>query len=131
MHSECIATKAGVPDVECLKSIASRLLTVTEIWTIDRVVCESFIGSKSATAAKSLGYVQGLVVGMCIALGLPCTYHSAVSVKNKLTGSKNADKDEVLASVLKLFPELETFMKGKNKEIQWAMSDSCALFVCG
>lgn len=111
-----------------MNKIAQRLMEIFSMWEIDRVVCESFIGSKSARAAKSLGYVQGVVVGMCTALGKPCSYATAMSIKKKLTGSKSAEKDEVQEAVLKMFPNLADFMKGKNKEIRWAMSDSCALF---
>jgi Holliday junction resolvasome RuvABC endonuclease subunit len=136
VYTECVATKRNArglvrdSDLANLDQIAQALEGVFNTYRIHRVVVEAFVGSKSSTAAKALAFVQGLIVGVCVAHEVPRTYYTAMDVKKKLTGVRVAEKDDVLQGALKMFPELQTFIEGKKKEIQYAMADSCALFVC-
>ena len=130
----CISSKhrSGVSrknDTEDLTHIADELLKVIIEYKIKQVYSEDFGGSQSAQAAKTLGYVKGLVIGICKAKKIPAQYINPDKVKEALTNNKSAEKIELANICYTKFPTLKSEIEKMAKDRIFAITDSIAVYL--
>ena len=92
----CIRTSAGQETPERLSFIFRGLNSVIRQWSPEgAAVEEAFSLPQMPRAALVLGEVRGVILLAAVEAGLRVTQLSARSVKQALTGSGAADKDQV------------------------------------
>lgn len=119
-------------DSHRLRIIAKTLVEVVQQYNIKEVRWEDPIGSKSYHANKALSQVKGMMVMLCEALGLVSKSMTAVQVKDRLLGKRDAEKHEVAKVALGAFPHLANIIQaeGLGKELtREAITDSVGVFL--
>lgn len=123
-----VASKVGgltAREVADMEVISEHLCSLCELWKPDLVLAELPAGTQSARAARLLGAVTGLVVGLCHAKVVPVIWHGARTVKKWVIGDSCATKDQIMGWARWRFKGVDFPQeKGKFEHI----ADSIALF---
>tara|TARA_X000000950_G_scaffold267330_1_gene343727 strand:+ start:1780 stop:2292 length:513 start_codon:yes stop_codon:yes gene_type:complete len=86
----------------CLLHIFEEVSELIEAHKPDCVAIEGAFFAKNAKTAMVLGQARGAVLAACARAGLPVGEHSPRRVKQALTGSGSAQKDQVAKMVMQL-----------------------------
>jgi len=131
----CIRTEPikGLKDAdsytERIRIIAKTLSDIITKYKVDRAILETPMGSQSVAAVKALSSAQALTVSVCTVLNIPFSTIDARTVKKTLTGSRDAEKDEIMAVVASKFYDFNTWASTVNKITREAVSDSLAVYL--
>lgn len=71
-----------------------------------RIVAEAMSHPRDARAAAMLSMSWGVIAAIAAQRGLPVDGQSPMALKRRLTGNQTAKKDEVIAAVRELYPEV-------------------------
>jgi crossover junction endodeoxyribonuclease RuvC len=116
-------------DTARLATIASVLQEVILKYKPELIVFENPVGSKSSRANQALSFVKGLVISAAIFSKLPYYTIRAKTAKKGTTGETNADKGQVMETVIVEFPEFEVLTDKWSKVKKYAASDAAAVFL--
>ena len=97
-----ISPDPSLPDVERLAVIHENLKEVLSTHQPDQAMIEELFVSRSAASALKLGMARGVAMLALGQAGLNVLEISARRVKQNITGSGRADKDQVTAMVSRL-----------------------------
>ena len=98
-----IRTEAGCPVPLRLQSIYSELRKLLETWKPDLLVIEeAFVLKQYPKAAIQLGEVRGIICLAAQERDIPTLHVKPTEVKNALTGSGRADKEQVMKTVRRI-----------------------------
>ncbi|MGC6484469.1 MAG: crossover junction endodeoxyribonuclease RuvC [Candidatus Puniceispirillales bacterium] len=97
-----ISPAPDLPDEARLAVIHRDLATMLATHQPDRAAIEEIFVSRSAAAALKLGMARGVALVSLAEAGLPVSPIAARRVKQNITGSGRADKDQVFAMVRRL-----------------------------
>ena len=97
-----IKPKPSLPDDKRLHHIASEIDQLITIHQPDMVSIEDIFVSKNPSSALKLGMARGAAIAAVAKHDIPVTMIAARRVKQNITGSGRADKDQVTAMVSRL-----------------------------
>jgi len=117
-----IKNKAKLPHSECLRRIYAGVSEFITKHHPDVVVIEGGFYFKNAKTAMILGEVRGVVIAASAGAGLPVYEYSPRHVKQALTGSGAARKDQVARMVMPIL--------GLNEKPQEDAGDALAIAIC-
>lgn len=112
---------------ERLKAIFEAVNAHVEVWAPNMVSAEQVFFAKNAQSALKLGQARGAALAAVARLDIPIHEYSATAVKQTLTGSGRAEKEQVQHMVkLLLGASLAAF----GKITRFDASDALALAIC-
>ena len=93
---------------ECLVNIAETLERYIDEFKPDEVAMEGIFFCKNARTSLVLGHARGVVVATCARRGLPMAEYPPARVKQAVTGTGRATKDQMQRMMQRVFglPEL-------------------------
>lgn len=120
-NSGCIRTQS-VDFPQRLKVIFEDLTTVITAYPGAIVAIERVFVNKNVDSALKLGQARGAAICACVAQGLPVAEYSATEVKQALTGSGRASKEQMQHMI--------RLTLGLNKVPQVDAADALAIALC-
>jgi crossover junction endodeoxyribonuclease RuvC len=87
----------------------------------------SFLGKNPQTFLK-LGFLRGVLYLLAAQKGLTISEFAPREIKQSVTGTGGASKEQVAYMLLKLFPQLESIIK---KAVYADVTDAIAIAICG
>ncbi len=107
---------------ECLRTLQAELGNVLARCRPDAAAIEGGFFSKNARTALILGEVRGVVIATCAAAGVPIYEYSPRLVKQALTGSGAAQKEQVSKMVVSIL--------GLREKVPEDAADALAIAIC-
>lgn len=89
--------------VRRLDEITDRLLEIKNEYKVSWMLSELPHGSQSASAAKSLGAVTGLVCGFAKTQSIPVDWYSEGDCKKHVLGKKSATKEQMIERMSEIY----------------------------
>lgn len=103
-------------DKDRIDDILCEIVRVSQEYDIDFIVSEQIIsGCQDAKAAKCMSLIAGMLYAVS-KLYKPVSFFDVRSVKESVTGKRDASKDEVIEAVIKLYPCLSLPMSSKRSK---------------
>lgn len=97
-----------------IDAIINEIIWVSEEYDVDFIVSEQIIsGCQDAKAAKCMSLIAGMLYSIS-KLHKPVLFFDVRSVKESVTGKRDASKDEVIEAVIKLYPCLKIDLSSKT-----------------
>jgi len=106
-----------------LKKIFERLQQLIDIHQPKEMAIEAPFYGKNVQSMLKLGRVQGVAIAAAITKGVEMTEYAPKKIKQSITGSGNASKEQVAAM-------LENILKTKLKQTTFDDTDALAAAVC-
>ena len=119
---DTVRNSADLPHSVCLKTIYERTAALVARCKPDLAALEGGFFFKNAKTAMILGQVRGVVIAVCAAAEIPIYEYSPRAVKQALTGSGGASKQQVARMVIG--------MLGLRGELQADAGDALAIAIC-
>lgn len=107
---------------EKLGHIHSALRDVVEQWHPEQVAIEQVFLSNNPMSALKLGQARGAAITAVVSHGLPVSEYAARSIKQVVTGTGSAQKEQVQIMVKSLL--------GLNRPVQVDAADGLAIAIC-
>lgn len=117
-----IRLAASVPHSQCLRKVLESLSSALAASKPDAAAIEGGFFFKNAKTATVLGEVRGVAIAACAAAGVPVYEYAPRLVKQALTGSGGAQKDQVGKMVKTIL--------GVAGDIQEDAADALAIAIC-
>ena len=117
-----IHNKSTEPHSICLKQIYNSIRDIINEHMPNYVAIEGAFFSKNAKTAMILGQARGAAITACSQSNLPITEHSPRKVKQAVTGSGSAQKDQVAKMVMQLL--------GLSEQPQEDAADALGIAIC-
>jgi Holliday junction resolvasome RuvABC endonuclease subunit len=115
--------------IERISNIITTLNKLIDDYSINLILFEIPLGSKSSLAAKALALVEGSIISMCISRKIEFKYITASEVKKRVCNNRTAEKTEILEAVKLRFDGFgDRLQKTKLKDL-YNISDSVAVFI--
>ena len=90
-----IKNKPGVPLSACLLNLSATLEAYLSEFTPDEVAVEGIFFCRNAKTALLLGHARGVMISVCAAKCLPVFEYSPTRIKQAVTGTGTATKDQI------------------------------------
>jgi len=107
---------------ECLRNVQAELSELLSEEKPNAAAIEGGFYFKNARTALVLGEVRGVVIAACAAVGVPVYEYSPRHVKQAITGTGSAQKDQVAKMVMSIL--------GIEKKPQEDAGDALAIAIC-
>ncbi len=117
-----VHNKSTFSHSECLKYIYEVISEIISEYRPDCVAIEGAFFSKNAKTAMILGQARGVAIAACAKASLPVTEHSPRKVKQAITGSGSAQKDQVAKMVMQIL--------GLKEQPQEDEADALGIAIC-
>jgi crossover junction endodeoxyribonuclease RuvC len=117
-----IHNKPKVPHSQCLENIFDSITDLIEEHEPDCAAIEGAFFAKNAKTAMVLGQARGAAITACARKGLGITEHSPRKVKQAISGTGSAQKDQVAKMVMRLL--------NLQEQPQEDAADSLAIAIC-
>lgn len=143
IHDQIIKTKKTpgllvAEDEVCrMQHIMSELAKLYRRWVPTAFVAElPHGGARNAKAMRAMSLGKGGIIGAAATLGIPLIHVTPTEVKMAATGYKDAEKDEVIDEIVKLFPSLKSKYRSERAASGWTdefehVADAIGAFIAG
>jgi crossover junction endodeoxyribonuclease RuvC len=96
-----ITTPAGATLESTLRAIADGVEGIIDRHRPEALAIEDIFGYKDTRTALLLGHVRGVVIFLCARRGMEVAQYAATTIKQTVTGSGRADKQQVQNMVVR------------------------------
>ena len=106
-----------VDNIRRAQDIAAELDKLHKRYSFKALVAEKPEGSQSAVSARCMGTIEGVIATFSEIYQLPLFWFDLRNIKQTMTGTKKADKADMIEAAADLYPEFakKYFPKGQKK----------------
>ncbi len=105
-----------------LKLLHDQLSKIISVYQADTLAIESLFYSKNVNTSIKLSHARGVIIIAALNSGMNVVEYTPMEIKNTITGSGMASKDQVMKMVVHLL--------GIRKELSADTSDALAIALC-
>jgi crossover junction endodeoxyribonuclease RuvC len=106
-----------------LELIHKKVMELTKLHKPDQMAIEAPFFGKNVQSMLKLGRAQGVAIAAAISYGIPVSEYSPKRIKQAITGSGNADKEQV-------FKMLQHLVNMPDKPKYFDATDALAVAIC-